>query len=161
MRVLPSHTKLSSSWLRAHYAGGKRPRQRAQTRSPRNGFICHWATDKDDETTTSDHRNENDSNKDPMNTRRLINSLLQIQSLQSVEDLHIADESAEDLHTANHVDAKRQQQEHSALVAVERQESNISAAKGASEGLNSSPGPYTLFDDPAAEDYDPLVLYML
>lgn len=69
-----------------------------------------------------------------MTSRRLINQLLQIQSLQSV-DIPAADE--QELLSAQQAPAAEPQ------------------------AASSSRETPTLFDDPAAEDYDPLVLDML
>jgi len=68
-----------------------------------------------------------------MTSRRLINQLLQIQSLQSV-DIPAAEEE---------------------LLSAQQ------APAAEPQAASSSREAPTLFDDPAAEDYDPLVLDML
>ena len=83
---------------------------------------------------------------DPMKSRRLINQLLQIQSLQSV-DLSVAEEQELSSHAQQATGLQHQE------LKADQQLVGSSAAQQARA--------VSLFDDPATEDYDPLVLDML
>lgn len=103
----------------------------------RNKRVCRWAPDRqEDPQDDAPHTNTSSStaNADPMQSRRLINQLLQIQSLQSVDLSGSADEG--------------------------QQDSLSSGVSGHQQPQQNAAGS-TLFDDPAAEDYDPLLLDML
>lgn len=102
---------------------------------PKLGGECRWAPDSKEEAAGTSDTPESTA-KDTKQSRRLINQLLQIQSMSSLQSVDIASLDDQDLHL------------------------DPPAASSSSSGSAPTPAP-SLFDDPAAEDFDPLVLDML
>lgn len=109
-----------------------------------------------------------------MTSRRLINKLLQIQSLSSLQSMHSMqsvdssvanDKELQDMIRANKARLQQQQQQ-SGLPSSSAAESMSSTPSTAEQLGGSAVQPAagqstSLFDDPAAADFDPLVLDML
>lgn len=131
---------------------------------------CRWAPDSRDEAV--DGSIADSSNRDSKHSRRLINQLLQIQSLSSLQSVDISMAEETDLATGPLGEPSQQQEGEvlstslSAAAMNQQLPSNSSACASApvassSRSGSAGSGGYTLFDDPASEDYDPLVLDML
>lgn len=119
--------------------------------------LCRWAPDSKEAADAADagEGNTKDSSKDPMTSRRLINQLLQIQSMSSMQSVDISPADDKELSKV----VQQASQMHLQQTELPSASSSSSAAQqlapAAADESNS------LFDDPAAEDFDPLVLDML
>jgi hypothetical protein len=125
-------------------------------------LLCRWAPDSRDEAVDSSTA-DSSSSRDPKQSRRLINQLLQIQSLSSRQSVDISTGEEPELTTAPFGEPSMQQEGQvlsTTLTSAVSDQQLPSSSTGASTSSTSS-GSYTLFDDPASEDYDPLVLDML
>ena len=127
--------------------------------------LCRFQPDsKDGSASDGDSSAAEGASRDPKESRKLINQLLQIQSLSSLQSMRSVDNSQGTLPPAVQPTETHLQQGKmpSALAeqfvnSAAQQAADVTAAAGAP----SISEPTSLFDDPAAEDYDPLVLDML
>jgi hypothetical protein len=138
--------------------------------------LCRWAPDSRDEAVDGSNADSSSINRDPKQSRRLINQLLQIQSLSSLQSIDISTSEEHEVTTGLLSESTQHQEGEvfqstslSAAVTDQKLPSSSSSSNSAqaaapvasSSSSGASSGAYTLFDDPASEYYDPLVLDML
>jgi hypothetical protein len=114
-----------------------------QRHVPKLRGVCRWAPDSKEEAEGSD-TGADSAAKDPKESRRLINQLLQIQSMSSLQSVDIASLNDQGPHPDPPPAAS----------------SSIGSSASTPPAPVAAPAP-SLLDDPAAEDFDPLVLDML
>lgn len=124
---------------------------------------CRWAPDSKDDATETDSTT-NSSTSDPKKSRQLINQLLQIQSLSSLQSMRSVDSSHardDNLQSPVKPSATHLQQGKMPPALADQFLSSAAQDVASTPSQQAAAQPSSLFDDPAAEDYDPLVLDML